>query len=175
MLLDNLVANWESKSCTHFDIPACKSGIENSRNIFLWNSLSSIRNGDLNCILNLLRTNRYGSIQGTSRMFVSPIALLAPVYAGWVYDFSGSYTIAFTTFAVMGGFAAFFMFLIRTPKPPAQVTDIREIVWEVLIAVLIVWIVPVNIIFKQISICLILSVRSRWDIYNIINRSKGLD
>jgi len=68
----------------------------------------------------------YGSIQGTSMMLGAPAALIAPVYAGWIYDTTGSYIIAFTTFAALAALATLLISLVRPPKPPAQVTDIRK-------------------------------------------------
>jgi len=68
----------------------------------------------------------FASIQGTSMLFGAPVSLLAPVYAGWIYDTTGSYITAFTLFAVLAALAAFLMCLVRPPKPPAQVTDIRK-------------------------------------------------
>jgi len=69
----------------------------------------------------------FASIQGTSMVFAAPVALLAPVYAGWVYDTTGSYIPAFTLFMALAIVAAFVMCLLRPPKPPAQVTDIHKI------------------------------------------------
>ena len=63
----------------------------------------------------------YGSIQGSSVIFSAPISFLAPVYTGWVYDSTGSYTIAFILFAALAAFAAFLMLLVRVPKPPDMV------------------------------------------------------
>ena len=68
----------------------------------------------------------FASIQGTSMVLTSPVALLSPVYAGWVYDSKGSYIPAFTAFVVMILIAAVLMCLMRPPKPPEQVTDIRK-------------------------------------------------
>ena len=68
----------------------------------------------------------FASIQGTSMVLTAPVALLSPVYAGWVYDNTGSYIPAFTTFVVMILIAAVLMSLMRPPKPPDQITDIRK-------------------------------------------------
>jgi OFA family oxalate/formate antiporter-like MFS transporter len=68
----------------------------------------------------------FASIQGSSMVFSAPVAFLSPVYAGWVYDTTGSYTGAFIVLAALSAFAAFLMFFVRPPKPPAEVTDIRR-------------------------------------------------
>lgn len=68
----------------------------------------------------------FASIQGISSLFTAPVSFLAPVYAGWIYDTTGSYINAFKLFAVLATSAAFLMCLVRPPKPPAQVTDVRK-------------------------------------------------
>ena len=59
----------------------------------------------------------YGSIEGTSLTFEMPFALLSPVYAGWIYDRTGSYKTAFMLFALLSACAAFMMVLVRHPAP----------------------------------------------------------
>jgi len=68
----------------------------------------------------------YGSIEGSSYLITTPIGVLAPIYAGWVYDSTGSYIPAFVLFAILFGISAVLMSLAYPPKPPAQVTDIRK-------------------------------------------------
>jgi MFS family permease len=69
----------------------------------------------------------YGSIQGTSQLIAAPIALISPVFAGWIYDTTGSYINAFIIFAAITVSAAFLSCLIRVPKPPAQAADISRL------------------------------------------------
>jgi sugar phosphate permease len=61
----------------------------------------------------------YGSIQSTSMFFSAPVSFFAPILTGWVYDTYGSYTLAFTVFAIMITCAAVLTFLLRVPKLPA--------------------------------------------------------
>ncbi|MFC2011259.1 MFS transporter [Chloroflexota bacterium] len=68
----------------------------------------------------------FGSIQGTSMMFAAPASLIAPIYAGWIYDTTGSYTTALILFAVLATISALIMCLARPPKPPAEVTDVHR-------------------------------------------------
>jgi len=68
----------------------------------------------------------FGTILGSILLLEAPIGFIAPIYAGWIYDTTGNYIIAFITFAVLATFAAFLMLLVRPPKQPAQVTDIRK-------------------------------------------------
>ena len=70
----------------------------------------------------------FASIQGSSMMFAAPVALIAPVYAGWIHDTTGSYMPAFVLFTVLAGVANVLMTLVRPPKPPAQVTDIGRFI-----------------------------------------------
>ena len=65
----------------------------------------------------------YGAIQGSSVIFSAPISFLAPIYSGWVYDNTGSYTNAFILYAALGVLAAFLMLMMRVPKLPAEVSD----------------------------------------------------
>jgi len=68
----------------------------------------------------------FGSIAGTSLLFLTPVGVVAPIYAGWVYDNTGSYITAFTLFAILFGISAVLASLAYPPKPPAQVTDVRK-------------------------------------------------
>ena len=70
----------------------------------------------------------FGSIQGVASMLMTPIGVLAPVYAGWIYDTTGSYEFAFKLFAILLGAAAVISFFILPPKPPEKISDVRSIV-----------------------------------------------
>jgi len=68
----------------------------------------------------------FGSIEGTSMVFLTPFGMAAPIYAGWVYDNTGSYITAFTLFAILFGISAILVSFAYPPKPPAHVTDVRK-------------------------------------------------
>ncbi len=70
----------------------------------------------------------FGSIRGSMTMFIMPFGILGPIYAGWIYDTTGSYITAFITIAIALVFAAAIRFFTRPPKPPAEVGDISKIV-----------------------------------------------
>ncbi len=70
----------------------------------------------------------FGSIFGTSMIFLTPVGVIAPIYAGWVYDNTGSYIPAFTLFAIAFVISAVFISLASAPKPPEQITDVRKVV-----------------------------------------------
>ncbi|MBW1805954.1 MAG: hypothetical protein JRJ06_06270 [Deltaproteobacteria bacterium] len=57
----------------------------------------------------------------------TPLSLLAPVYAGWTYDTTGSYITAFNLFAWLAVFATFVMFLIRPPKLNDNIIDVSKL------------------------------------------------
>ncbi len=68
----------------------------------------------------------FGSIQGISSLITTPFVVLAPIYAGWIYDNTGSYITAFTLFATLLAFSAVFPCFALPPKPPAEVTDVHK-------------------------------------------------
>ncbi|MFC2072365.1 MFS transporter [Chloroflexota bacterium] len=100
--------------------------------IYTWLILYGISHGVIFPIRTIV-TARYfgrkafGSIRGVSMLFMMPIGMAAPVYAGWVYDTTGSYMTVFRLITALLAFAIVLMFLAQPPKPPAQITDIRKI------------------------------------------------
>ncbi len=99
--------------------------------IYVWFVLYGIGMG-LAFVMSVMRARyfgrkAFGSIQGISQMFGAPIGVLAPMYAGWVYDTTGSYITAFTLVTGLLAISSVFMVFIPLPKPPAQVTDVHKI------------------------------------------------
>ena len=99
--------------------------------IYIWFVLFGVGWGILTIVPPLIRARyfgrkAFGSIGGSSAMFVAPAGVIAPIYAGWVYDTTGSYITVFTLFAVLLVVSAAILPFIRPPKPPAQVTDVRK-------------------------------------------------
>jgi MFS family permease len=70
----------------------------------------------------------FGSIQGITALFMTPIGVLAPVYAGWIYDTSGSYLFAFQLLSALLGVSVVLSLFLLPPKPPEKLTDFRSIV-----------------------------------------------
>jgi MFS family permease len=70
----------------------------------------------------------FGSIEGSKMLFMAPVGIIAPIYAGWVYDTTGNYISAFIVFTVALIISFVLISMARPPKPPAQVTDVRKIV-----------------------------------------------
>ena len=54
----------------------------------------------------------FGSIAGSSRLFMAPVGIAAPIYLGWVYDTTGSYINAFTLITALLAFGAVLAFFI---------------------------------------------------------------
>jgi len=100
--------------------------------IYVWFVIYGIGFGTGLTVNSLIRARyfgrkAFGSIHGISMMLLTPVGVIAPIYAGWVYDTSGTYITAFTLFAILLAVAAALLPFARAPKPPAQITDIRKI------------------------------------------------
>jgi len=70
----------------------------------------------------------FGSIMGTANLLRMPAAILAPVYAGWIFDRTGSYRTAFATFLGFALLAALMACFIKPPRAPEVITDVHQIV-----------------------------------------------
>jgi len=101
--------------------------------IYVWFILYGFGMG-LATVVNPLIRARYfgrkalGSTQGISSMLMTPIGVLAPIYAGWIYDTTGSYMPAFIQFAALLGVASVLALFNLPPKPPAKISDVSQIV-----------------------------------------------
>ncbi len=62
----------------------------------------------------------FGTIAGWSRALTIPVGVAGPVLAGWIYDSTGSYQVAFEIFAITLGISVVVMAFARPPKPPAR-------------------------------------------------------
>jgi len=65
----------------------------------------------------------YATIRGFNQLFHIPTTVAGPVFAGWIYDTTGSYTIAFTSFIIALVVGVVFLFFAGRPKPPIAVPD----------------------------------------------------
>ncbi len=70
----------------------------------------------------------FGSIRGITMLVTAPFGMLAPVYTGWIFDTTGSYTTAFIVFAVVLAVGATAILFAFPPKPPARITDVDKFV-----------------------------------------------
>ncbi|MFC2016732.1 MFS transporter, partial [Chloroflexota bacterium] len=64
----------------------------------------------------------FTTIRGILALIYSVGMMGGPIYAGYVYDVTQSYQIAFITFIVIYFLASIIFFFARRPKPPATVT-----------------------------------------------------
>ncbi|MFH1031679.1 MAG: MFS transporter [Chloroflexota bacterium] len=64
----------------------------------------------------------YGSISGISSLITTPMGFIAPIYAGWIYDSTGSYITAFITFSVIAALGGLISCFLRPPKSSLSMT-----------------------------------------------------
>ena len=99
--------------------------------VYVWYTLHWFATG-ISTPINSILMSRYfgrkgfGSIRGTSSLFMTPVGVIAPIYTGWVFDTTGSYITAFTVFAALLALGAVVMSFAFPPKPPARVTDVDK-------------------------------------------------
>jgi MFS family permease len=60
-------------------------------------------------------TKAFATIQGVSRSITTAGTFVGPVLAGLFYDFTKSYSVAFTIFAAVSLLSALLMFLAKPP------------------------------------------------------------
>ena len=60
----------------------------------------------------------YATIRGFMQMFQIPATVTGPIFAGWVFDTTGNYQIAFTTFIGSMLVGIVFLFLAKRPRIP---------------------------------------------------------
>jgi sugar phosphate permease len=58
----------------------------------------------------------YGTVNGTIALIGLPVSVLIPVYAGWVYDTTGSYLPAFSSIAILAVLGSIFYLFATPPK-----------------------------------------------------------
>jgi sugar phosphate permease len=68
----------------------------------------------------------FASIAGIIAPFMMAASMIGPVFAGWVYDTTGSYTTAFYLITGLTLLGFVFMFFAAPPKPPAKITKVTE-------------------------------------------------
>ena len=64
----------------------------------------------------------FAAIRGWMQLCHIPATVIGPIYAGWVYDTTDSYQIAFMSFIVALILGTVFLFIARRPAPPARPT-----------------------------------------------------
>ncbi len=69
----------------------------------------------------------YATIGGAMGFVNMPIGIVAPIYAGWTYDVTGSYINAYIAVTALLVLSALVIVFATPPKPPARLTDITDI------------------------------------------------
>ena len=100
--------------------------------IYIWYVLYGIGMGLSYSLQSPLRARyfgrkAFGSIHGIQEMLMTPLGVAAPIYAGWVYDTTGSYLPAFNLVAILLVVSAVLMAFAVAPKPPARITDVTQL------------------------------------------------
>jgi len=100
--------------------------------IYIWFVLYGFGHGAGLTLFSLIRARyfgrkSFGSVGGTAGMLITPVGIAAPIYLGWMYDTTGSYITAFTVVTAVIAFCGILSLFILPPRPPAQVTNIRNI------------------------------------------------
>lgn len=62
----------------------------------------------------------YATITGYTTLFIAMTNIAYPIFAGWSYDVSGSYTTAFLILTGLQALAIAFMYLAKKPEPPLE-------------------------------------------------------
>ena len=76
----------------------------------------------------------FGAIQGLAFTIATLGVLAGPVFAGWMYDRTESYRLAFVLLSAASLLAVPLVLSIRTPRPPREGTLVRdalEFVWQI--------------------------------------------
>lgn len=70
----------------------------------------------------------FASILGVGMFINAPLGFLSPIYSGWIFDTTGSYTLAFLTFAGLLVLSSIILLFLRPPKPPGQIYDVGQFI-----------------------------------------------
>ena len=62
----------------------------------------------------------YATIRGFNQLFHIPTTVSGPIFAGWIYDTTGSYTVAFASFIIAMLLGVGFLVFAHRPNPPAR-------------------------------------------------------
>ena len=100
--------------------------------IYIWYVLYGVGMGLSYALWSPLRARyfgrkAFGSIHGISEMIMTPVGVAAPIYAGWVWDRTGSYLPAFNVVVILIAVSAVLISLTFAPKPPSRITDVTHI------------------------------------------------
>ena len=66
------------------------------------------------------------SVQGISALMTLPASIASPIYAGWIFDVTGSYSIVLTQGLVLLAVGSVVLLFLDQPKPPERITGVTE-------------------------------------------------
>ena len=72
--------------------------------------------GSMTIVADYFGTKRYATIRGLVHSLQMPASVAAPVFAGWMFDQTGSYLIPFTAMGVVSMTGVLWILLIRRPQ-----------------------------------------------------------
>jgi sugar phosphate permease len=62
----------------------------------------------------------YATIRGIMGVAYGTATFISPIYAGWIFDRTGSYNLVLITFSIILGMSAMFFAVLGRPSPPKQ-------------------------------------------------------
>jgi nitrate/nitrite transporter NarK len=68
----------------------------------------------------------FASAQGISSLMTLPASIVSPIYAGWMYDTTGSYSVVLIQGFVLLAIGSVVLLFLDPPKPPDRITDVTE-------------------------------------------------
>jgi MFS family permease len=68
----------------------------------------------------------YGSIQGISSLMTLPSSIFSPIYAGWMYDVTGSYQAVLIQGIALLAIASVTFLFMTPPKPPEKIGSVTD-------------------------------------------------
>lgn len=68
----------------------------------------------------------FASVQGVSALMTLPASIASPIYAGWVFDVTGSYASVLTQGLVLLAIGSVALLFLDPPKPPSRITKVTE-------------------------------------------------
>lgn len=70
----------------------------------------------------------FATIAGISSLFAMIAGIIAPVYAGWVYDTTGSYGTAFNLILILTIIGLVLFYFVSPPRSPEKITRVTDII-----------------------------------------------
>jgi MFS family permease len=68
----------------------------------------------------------FASAQGISSLMTLPASIVSPIYAGWMFDNTGSYSIVLIQGIVLLAIGSVVLLFLDPPKPPERITGVTE-------------------------------------------------